>query len=344
MKLSLPVALLFLLCYSICANAQDLQVHIDLSEAEAMLSAAKASRDNNQIGNAQLESILRTSAAKHLSGTHTLTADSIKRYAADTEISTQIDELQFSLREWRIASLQQIEHRVGQYLPSEGQISLTVIVVLAPGFTVAEFDTASIPPRVFVPLLPSMFHMRIETYVGEQVYLLASAIPAKALHPHYDQMTDSVRLAVGYTTEFRRGIALLAGDGSIGLHICATCPLAERQQWDNNLAEFSKDLLVLDKLLLTTALAESDIEGQRLKLDAIDAVQWQVVGYRMAVMIERHYGRKVVPNLVRDPRMLLELYNLAAAEDNANGLSDQPLPLWSHELIRLFGLTPSRSF
>jgi hypothetical protein len=344
MKLSLLVASLILCLCPICANAQDLRVRIDLSEPEAMLAAADGLRNNGRIEAAQLETVLQTPAAKHLRGTHALTAENIGPYITSAEFSAQAGAFQFSLREWRMASRQQIERRIGEYLPPEGQLSLTVVVVLAPGFTEAEFDTSSIPPRVFVPLVPSMLHMRQETYVGEQVYLLASAIAIKSLQPHYNRMTDSVRLAVEYTTEFRRGIALLAGAGGPGLHICATCPRAERQQWDNDLVAFGTDFQKLNKLLLATALAERDIEGHRSQLDSVSVLSWQVLGYRMAVTIEQHYGRKVLPNLLRDPRMLLELYNLAAAADNASGKVDEPLPLWSPELMRLFGLTPARGF
>jgi hypothetical protein len=343
MKFSLLVAALVLYLYPICADAQNLQVRIDLSEAEAMLSAANALRDNGPIAAAQLESVLQTPAGKHLTKTQALTAENIQRYVTSAEFSAQTSAFQSSLREWHTASRQQIEHRLGEYLPPEGQLSLTVVVVLAPGFTDAEFDTISNAPRVLVPLLPYMPHMRVETYADEQVYLLASAITTKSLQLHYDQMTDSVRLAVEYITEFRRGIALLAGAGGPGLHICSTCPRAERQQWDNDLVAFSTDLQALDKLLLATALT-ADIEGQRSQLDSVGVVPWQVVGYRMADIIERHYGRKVVPNLLRNPRMLLELYNLAAADDNASGTFDEPLPLWSPELMQLLGLTPSRGF
>jgi len=342
MKLSLLVASLVLCLYPIGANAQSLRVRIDLSEAEAMLAAADALRDNGRIEAAQLESVLQAPAAQHLTGTHALTADNVRRYITSAEFGAQAGTFQFSLREWRIASHQQIEHRIGEYLPPEGQLSLTVVVVSAPGFTEAEFDTTSSTPRVFVPLVPSMLHMRIETYAGEQVYLLASAIAIKSLQPRYDRMTDSARLAVEYTTEFRRGIALLAGTGGTGLHICATCPRSERQQWDNDLVAFGADFQSLNELLLATALADRDIEGHRSQLESVCVLSWQVLGYRMGVMIEQHYGRKVLPSLLRDPRMLLELYNLAAAEDNASGKVEKPLPLWSPELMRLLGLAPAR--
>ena len=301
-------------------------------------------RADGTIEAAQLESVLKSPAAKHISETQALTPENIKRYITSAEFKAQTAAFQFSLREWRNAHHQLIEHRLDEYLPPEGQLPLTVVAVLAPGFTHAEFDTNSASPQVFVPLLPSMLHMQVETYVGEQAYLLASAITIKSLRPHYDRMTGSVRLAVEYITEFRRGIALLAGIGGPGLHVCATCPRAERQQWDNDFVAFSADLRTLDKLLLATALAETDLEGQRSQLDSVGVVPWQVVGYRMAVMIERHYGRKVVPNLLRDPRMLLELYNRAAVEDNAAGAVDKPLPLWSPELMRLLGLPPSGGF
>jgi hypothetical protein len=65
---------------------------------------------------------------------------------------------------------------------------------------------------------------------------------------------------------------------------------------------------------------------------------WYTVGYRMAVVVERRYGRDTLIACMVDPRRLLASYNAAAAESNAQG--GEPLALWSPGLLRQIGVAP----
>jgi hypothetical protein len=64
---------------------------------------------------------------------------------------------------------------------------------------------------------------------------------------------------------------------------------------------------------------------------------WYTVGWKMAVTIERHFGRARLIACMLDPRQVLAVYNQAAAEqDRAGG---EQLPLWSPELLRVLGVS-----
>jgi hypothetical protein len=54
---------------------------------------------------------------------------------------------------------------------------------------------------------------------------------------------------------------------------------------------------------------------------------WYTVGWKMAVVIEKSYGRGKLIECMCDQRRLLTTYNQAAAKQNRN--SRKPLPLWS---------------
>ena len=60
---------------------------------------------------------------------------------------------------------------------------------------------------------------------------------------------------------------------------------------------------------------------------------WYTVGYRMAVIVERRYGRAVLIDCMRDRRRLLVKYNAAAQEMNRLAQEGTKLPLWSAELL-----------
>ena len=62
---------------------------------------------------------------------------------------------------------------------------------------------------------------------------------------------------------------------------------------------------------------------------------WYTVGYKMAVIVEKRYGRAALIECMIDPRELLAGYNAAAAELNWQGL--EKLALWSPELLSKIG-------
>ena len=67
---------------------------------------------------------------------------------------------------------------------------------------------------------------------------------------------------------------------------------------------------------------------------------WYTVGWKMAVVIERRFGRAKLIECMLDPRELLVTYDRAAAE--LNGAGGELLPLWSDDLLRAMGAEPSR--
>jgi hypothetical protein len=62
---------------------------------------------------------------------------------------------------------------------------------------------------------------------------------------------------------------------------------------------------------------------------------WYTVGYKMSVIVEKRFGRKVLIDCMLDPRELLARYNQAAEELNKGG--GTPLALWSPELMEKIG-------
>jgi hypothetical protein len=58
---------------------------------------------------------------------------------------------------------------------------------------------------------------------------------------------------------------------------------------------------------------------------------WYTVGWKMAVIIEKAYGRATLTESFCDKRKLLSTYNRAAAEHNKT--AREPLALWSAALL-----------
>jgi hypothetical protein len=62
---------------------------------------------------------------------------------------------------------------------------------------------------------------------------------------------------------------------------------------------------------------------------------WYTVGWKMAVIVEKRFGRAVLIEGMRDPPRLLATYNEAAKEANAKG--GEKLALWSPDLLERLG-------
>jgi hypothetical protein len=106
------------------------------------------------------------------------------------------------------------------------------------------------------------------------------------------------------------------------------------------MANFSADLQSVNGFFMDI------LNGRFSSRDAIDEKAstffgaqgpWYTVGYKMAVMVEKRFGRPALIETMLDPRRLLVLYNQAAAEQNAAG--KEHLPLWSAELLKQVGAT-----
>ncbi len=104
------------------------------------------------------------------------------------------------------------------------------------------------------------------------------------------------------------------------------------------MGNFNQDLATVQQFFL-------DIVNQKLKTkDEIDekaysffGVQgpWYTVGYKMAVIVEKRYGRATLIDCMIDPRELLARYNSAVAELNRD--QGAQLALWSPELLSKIG-------
>jgi hypothetical protein len=96
-----------------------------------------------------------------------------------------------------------------------------------------------------------------------------------------------------------------------------------------------------------------DVANNRLSEEQIGATAssffgiqgpWYTVGWKMAVTIEKTYGRARLIECFCDHRKLLDTYNLAAARHNRK--SRKRLAMWSPEIINAIpqNLTGRRPF
>jgi hypothetical protein len=151
-------------------------------------------------------------------------------------------------------------------------------------------------------------------------------------------LPPNVKPAVEWMGAFGEGFAMLAAAGGPDIDPHAASSPEEHARWQRDMAHFNQDVGSLQEFFL-------DVIDQRLVgKDKIDEKAytffgeqgpWYTVGYKMAVIIEKRYGRKQLIECMLDPRELLASYNRAATEINNDG--KEKLALWSPDLMRKIG-------
>jgi hypothetical protein len=131
---------------------------------------------------------------------------------------------------------------------------------------------------------------------------------------------------------FGEGEAVLAAAGSTEMRPHWEDDALDRARWDSDMMHFNQDLATLAQFF-------EDVLDGKLKGDALEEKTssffgyqgpWYTVGYEMAALVEKRFGRKVFTDCLLDPRLLLLRYNQVAAEANKNGAS---LALWPDNLL-----------
>ncbi len=258
------------------------------------------------------------------------------------ELLSKRGPLRQTLDAWRKADLQASAERVLAYLPDQARICARVYPVIKPKTNSFVFETKS-DPAIFLYLDPSESAAEFENTVAHELHHLGFASIDSMTEERIKDVPATAKAAVEWMGAFGEGFAMLAAAGNPDVHPHAVSSPEERARWDRDMANFNHDLGDVQQFFL-------DIIDQEFKSkDEIDekassffGVQgpWYTVGYRMAVTIEKRYGRKVLIDCMMDPRELLVRYNAAAAELDQNG--GTPLALWSPVLLKDIGALNSQ--
>ena len=131
---------------------------------------------------------------------------------------------------------------------------------------------------------------------------------------------------------------MLAAAGGPDIHPHAVSLDKDRARWDADMANFAGNLAAVDRFfrdVLEKRFASK--EALEEKGSSFFGVQgpWYTVGYKMAVLVEKRYGRDVLIQTMLDPRCLLVRYNAVAKEKNA--AANPALPLWSDDVLKAVG-------
>jgi hypothetical protein len=316
-----------------------IELKLNPDEAEAVLAILHERAAGNAVTDSDWQQLFSTEPYMRLkkreaSMHRDFTDDDFKKFVLSPELAAKASSVRHTLDTWRQTDLIASARRVLAYLPEQAYIKAKVFPVIKPKTNSFVFETTT-DPTIFLYLDPEKSAAAFENTVAHEFHHIGYSSINSLAEEKLKDLPPNLKSAVEWMGAFGEGFAMLAAAGGPDIDPQATSSATERARWEHDMADFNQDVGSLEEFFL-------DVIDQRLVgKDKIDEKAytffgeqgpWYTVGYKMAVIVEKRYGRKRLIECMLDPRELLASYNRAATEINASG--KQKLALWSPELMQ----------
>ncbi len=300
------------------------QLRFDTAEAVAALGVVtRATPLAAVFGTDAYRRLKQREAAMH----RAFTDSAFAAFLQSDSLVAQAGALRRTLSAWEAADLDSASARALAYLPARARIRATVYVVIKPMHNSFVWD-AGTDPAIFLYLDPAETPAKFFNTVAHELHHIGYASVSAALDSLIAALPDSAKPVANWVGAFGEGIAMLAAAGGPEVHPHAVSPPAERARWDSDMTHFGDDLRRVDQVfrdILSRRLATPDtIQAVAMSFFGIQG-PWYTVGWKMAAMIERRFGRAELIACMSDPHRLLDDYDKAAADS---------LPHWSQDVVR----------
>ena len=246
-----------------------------------------------------------------------------REFVLSADLLARAPELRKTLQQWTGVDSAKAARRAFAYLPEAAVIRAKVYPVIKPRTNSFVFEPAT-NPAIFLYLDPKVSPEKLENTVTHELHHIgvASACPDQK----DERLPENTRTALGWMTGFAEGRAVLAAAGSPAVHPHAVSDAEERAGWDR-LEEFFTSLL--DGRLEEKARNEQGMAF--ISTEKVPQGPYYTVGWTMAALVERRFGRERLVQSVCDPALFLSDYNSAVGE--STDPKDAALPRWSDALL-----------
>jgi hypothetical protein len=308
------------------AQRPGVDVRFDTSEADAVLRA-----DWPQVTSTAGYQRLK---ARELSLRRAFDEEAFRRFVESGDVARRAPELRRTVDAWTHADISAAAARALQYLPADATIHATVYPVIKPQANSFVFDTNG-SPAIFLYVDPAKTPEQIENTIAHELHHIGLASRGPQYETSLSSLSPEAQAVGKWMTAFGEGLAMLAAAGGPDVHPHAVSPVADRERWDRDVANFASDLAKVQQFFID--LLDRRLTGDQVQQTAMAffGVQgpWYTVGWKMAVIVEETFGRDAVIAGAADPRILLADYNRAVRQRKLD------LPLWSDRILSAVGYT-----
>jgi hypothetical protein len=262
------------------------------------------------------------------------TDDQFKAFLSSRDALAQLGTWKRTVAGMKSADMAAIGTHVLNWLPAGATLGAKVFPEIKPQPNSFVWRAGpSDSPAIFLAVQKQSPDSFQNTVAHELHHIGLNSLEARqeALHTG---LPKQVKLAVKWMGAFGEGEAMLAAAGSDDRHPHWEDDAAARARWDSDMMHFNADLNSVQDLLLDVLdgklTTDEEIQKRAAPFWGYQGA-WYTVGYEMAALVDKRFGRKSFEECLLDPRLLLERYNEVAREANAKGAS---LETWSPELMR----------
>lgn len=310
----------------------------DSSEAEAVLAILDKHALHERVTEADWQKLFTTKPYRRLkqreaSMPQPLTDEEFIKFVDTLDASRE--QLRQVLRQWQSVDLQAVVQRPLAYLPPQATIRADVYPVIKPQGNSFVFEPDAPAPAIFLYVDRKKTRAQMENTFAHEAHHVGLASIQRDYKRAISSLPENARKAAWWMGNFREGMAVLAAAGSLDVNPWADFAELYRLDWDRQAEHFAADLDELNLFFLDAVHGDllKDAAAHEARVLGGNGVgPWYTVGYRMAVVIEREFGRPALVATYVDPRQFVARYNAAAKAENAKNGGN--LPLFSAEILK----------
>lgn len=325
---AVPMRIVSIVCFCLvifgatpaAGAAPRLQIRLDTGEAEAALTILDRQHNGLAIRAADWRRLFASEGYRRVRDRETAMRrsfedDAMRAFLTAPEQVSRAPMLRQALEDWRDIALDEAADAAFAYLPAEASIRAVVYIVIKPRANSFVFGIPD-DPGIFLSLNPAQSRAVTQNTIAHEMHHIGfgTACPPADVAPR-EEPTHEARLRT-WLGAYGEGFAMLAAAGGPDIHPHANSPEEDRARWDRDVARYREDATEQNAFFMRV------MSGELADVDAIDAqartyfgVQgpWYTVGWRMAVSIERAFGRPRLIEAMCGQNNLLATYNAAAA-------------------------------
>lgn len=318
-------------------DSNRVDIHLDSKEARAVLNILEKRNRGVAIDSTDWRAVIESEGYRRLKHREAslhrdFTDQDFRQFVLSDSLARRAGALRETLEGWERSDLEPLAARALRYLPADAKIRTTVYPVIKPQTNSFVFE-ASTNAAIFLYLDPKQTVPQFDNTVTHELHHIGYTSVGRRFEAAITVLPVRAKTAAEWVGAFGEGFAMLAAAGSPDTHPHEVSVPEDRARWDHDLANFNHDLRAVEGFLRD--IIDGRLTGDekiREKGSEFFGTQgpWYTVGWKMATVIERRFGRPWLIECMLDPLQLLATYNEAATELNRRGGS---LALWSVDLF-----------
>jgi hypothetical protein len=327
-----------------CRSAQNaaathpqIQLTLDASESRQALLILHKEQAHQPVSNDEWQKLFATVPYQWLKAREAgmgreFTDEDFRKFLQAPGTQARVAEWEETLTEIEHANMPGLGERVLGWLPSGAIIRARVLPLIKPKTNSFVWRDEQGEPAIFI-YLEKQKRVQFEDTVMHELHHIGMFGLQTQQEKAFAELPENARTAAQLMGAFGEGEAVLAASGSTDLRPHWEDDALARARWDSDMMRFNQDLASLTAFFndVLDGKLEGDSVGEKASTFYGDQGPWYTVGYEMAALVEKRFGRKAFTDCLLDPRLLLVRYNEVAAEANKSGAS---LALWPDSLIR----------